>query len=105
MATWLEVPVVMRSSHATASAAATAPSTTQVLCPKTRASTEAMTTPATTPTERSIALVIDWLRLGCTTSSAAIAAKTGSASSTRSEEHTSELQSRENLVCRLLLVK
>src|SRR5436309_11934058 len=32
-------------------------------------------------------------------------AKPGSTSSHRSEEHTSELQSRENLVCRLLLEK
>src|SRR5436309_11681964 len=32
-------------------------------------------------------------------------AATPSAASTRSEEHTSELQSRENLVCRLLLEK
>ena len=34
-------------------------------------------TPAMTPTLRSIARVRDWLRLGCTTSSAAMAAKTG----------------------------
>src|SRR5690606_41590513 len=32
-------------------------------------------------------------------------AKSGVAASKRSEEHTSELQSRENLVCRLLLEK
>src|SRR5436309_10147659 len=32
-------------------------------------------------------------------------ASSGSATRTRSEEHTSELQSRENLVCRLLLEK
>ncbi len=34
--------------------------------------------PTITPTVRSTALANDWFRLGCTTSSAAIAAKTGS---------------------------
>src|SRR5690606_41073230 len=37
--------------------------------------------------------------------SAASAASASAASAARSEEHTSELQSRENLVCRLLLEK
>lgn len=37
----------------------------------------ASTTPATTPALRSTPFVRDWLRLGCTTSIAAIAAKTG----------------------------
>src|SRR5207302_3526303 len=41
--------------------------------------------------------VYDWLHLGH--------ARMLVASRTRSEEHTSELQSRENLVCRLLLEK
>src|SRR5690606_41864760 len=36
---------------------------------------------------------------------AAMAAAPTSSTATRSEEHTSELQSRENLVCRLLLEK
>src|SRR5690606_41946581 len=36
---------------------------------------------------------------------ASTAARAASSSSIRSEEHTSELQSRENLVCRLLLEK
>ncbi len=38
----------------------------------------AMTTPRITPIDRSTALPSDWLTLGCTTSSAAIAANTGS---------------------------
>src|SRR5436309_10536028 len=37
--------------------------------------------------------------------SSAVSASTRNARSPRSEEHTSELQSRENLVCRLLLEK
>src|SRR5207302_9074899 len=40
-----------------------------------------------------------------TWSRSASSASSSSASSPRSEEHTSELQSRENLVCRLLLEK
>src|SRR5690606_42019180 len=44
-----------------------------------------------------------WSCLGCASSSVLIGA--GMPSATRSEEHTSELQSRENLVCRLLLEK
>src|SRR5690606_7926313 len=68
----------MRNSHATARAATTASSTTHVACPNTSERADAITTPATTPTERSTAFAIDWLRLGCTTRSAAIAAKTGS---------------------------
>src|SRR5690606_41668167 len=44
-----------------------------------------------------------WSCLGCASSSVLMGA--GMPSATRSEEHTSELQSRENLVCRLLLEK
>src|SRR5207302_11091669 len=43
-----------------------------------------------------------WRRAGRKTHGAA---STGPSRSARSEEHTSELQSRENLVCRLLLEK
>src|SRR5690606_40286307 len=53
---------------------------------------------------RSITLVT--FRMGTWISSRLTTQKSGSsATSTRSEEHTSELQSRENLVCRLLLEK
>src|SRR5690606_40551086 len=44
-------------------------------------------------------------RTGCSGCSAARPALDVSADRRRSEEHTSELQSRENLVCRLLLEK
>src|SRR5215475_16117422 len=54
------------------------------------------------------ALPIPWMSAGISISSASspMAYRSpGSAPSPRSEEHTSELQSRENLVCRLLLEK
>src|SRR5690606_41924710 len=46
-----------------------------------------------------------WTRLSSPTSSASVSSWSGWPPGTRSEEHTSELQSRENLVCRLLLEK
>src|SRR5690606_39835888 len=52
-----------------------------------------------------------WSRISCRAISASCSARTRCgvwrrwATSRRSEEHTSELQSRENLVCRLLLEK
>src|SRR5690606_39347090 len=52
------------------------------------------------PAARAAARVVD--RPGARTASCASRAPTGCR---RSEEHTSELQSRENLVCRLLLEK
>src|SRR3546814_11750811 len=77
IATWLVEPIVIRSPQARASAAAVAIRTTHVALPNARASAEASTTPAITPTLRSTPLVRDWLRLGCTTNIAAMAANTG----------------------------
>ncbi|CAH0304559.1 hypothetical protein SRABI128_04291 [Microbacterium sp. Bi128] len=67
----------MRSTHATTSETPAASRMTQVGDPSTIPSTEAMTTPTITPTLRSTARVKDWLMLGCTTRTAAIAAKIG----------------------------
>ena len=60
--------------------------------------------------KRSIYLIPAYLLLAACEAPASdnIAAETGESSSSaviRSEEHTSELQSRSDLVCRLLLVK
>src|SRR5207302_1397765 len=48
---------------------------------------------------------VRYLRTNNTPSQLALQAKIAALENARSEEHTSELQSRENLVCRLLLEK
>src|SRR5207302_9334562 len=48
---------------------------------------------------------VRYLRTNNTPSQLALHAKLAALENARSEEHTSELQSRENLVCRLLLEK
>ena len=78
MATWFDVPGVILSAQATSMATTTATRMIHVLCPNASEMPVAITTPRITPIERSIALPRDWLTLGCTTSSAAIAANTGS---------------------------
>src|SRR5690606_41719272 len=50
-------------------------------------------------------IVLFWARRGFTLPEAMVSALCAYAATLRSEEHTSELQSRENLVCRLLLEK
>src|SRR3712207_7046799 len=70
----------------------------------------ARATPATTLATRCSPLSRVLVRVACTTSSAVSAAMIGGGSCSptswaRSEEHTSELQSRQYLVCRLLLEK
>lgn len=77
IATWFAEPVVIRRAQDRTSADVTAMSTTQDAVPKAIARRVASTTPAITPTLRSMPLVKDCWRLGCTTSMAAIAAKTG----------------------------
>ena len=59
-------------------AATMAMSTTQACSPNASERPVATITPRITPIDRSIALPNDWFTLGCTTSSAAIAAKIGS---------------------------
>ena len=77
IATWFDVPGVIFSAQATSMATTIATRMIHVLCPNASEMPVAITTPRITPIERSIALPRDWLTLGCTTSSAAIAAKTG----------------------------
>ncbi len=78
IATWLPVPGEARKIHATSIATTIASSTIQLGEPNSSPSPTAITTPAITPMLRSSAFDSDWFTLGCTTSSAAIAAKTGS---------------------------
>src|SRR5690606_41382080 len=76
-----------------------------------RSRASSVTTPSSSgepsvPTTRSGQSVIRRpTREGSDPSFTTVAVATGSPAATRSEEHTSELQSRENLVCRLLLEK
>ena len=72
------MPVEARSDQAMSIATTTAASTTQLWAPSSRLSPTAITTPRITPALRSSAFDSDWLTLGCTTRSAAIAANTGS---------------------------
>ena len=76
--TWFEVPGVIFRPQAMNIAAAMAASTTHACSPNASESPVATITPRITPIERSMALPKDWFTLGCTTSSAAIAAKIGS---------------------------
>ena len=78
IATWLPVPGDARKIHATSIATTIASSTIQLGEPRSRPRPTAITTPTITPMLRSSAFDSDWLTLGCTTSSAAIAANTGS---------------------------
>src|SRR5690606_40515362 len=83
-----------------------------------RSTAHATGTPATTPSSRAVRFPVEVCSGGkigvlvtSTSPSSASAVRTrlstcwGSSPASRSEEHTSELQSRENLVCRLLLEK
>ncbi len=68
---------VRRSAQAMRIASTTTSSTTQTLSPSSWCTPVARTTPSTTPALRSSPFTKDWLMLGCTTSSAAMAAKVG----------------------------
>ena len=75
---WFVEPGPSFSAQAISSDATIATRITQLSDPKSVPSTAASSTPRTTPTLRSMPLASDWFTLGCTTSSAAIAAKIGS---------------------------
>jgi len=82
IAIWFAVPGVARNAHATSSAHVTARATAQNPDPSSSPIADATMTPAMTPTVRSTPRPNDWLMLGCTVSSAAIAANTGGGPST-----------------------
>src|SRR5690606_41960415 len=70
-----------------------------------RASATSCRSPTLNPSPRSPTCVYMPSERLSTQSARPSSAKASSRSASRSEEHTSELQSRENLVCRLLLEK